>query len=144
VSELAALAAKLLLTLQVLSGYPQPEAPPPVELVTPAELRRHACQGNCQVQAMYLPQRGVLISDRLDPVHDVRARAVLLHELVHYAQHLAGRWNDRPPCERYFLREREAYAVENRYLARYGEPPSHGLMMLMQGWDISRCEELQR
>lgn len=143
-SELQALAAKLLVTLNVLGGYPPAAAPPPVELVPVAELRRHACEGNCQVQAMFLPERGVLISDELDPVGDVRARAVLLHELVHHAQHLAGRWNDKPPCERHFLREREAYAIENRYLARYSEPPDHGLMMLMQGWDVRRCEGLQR
>lgn len=63
------------------------------------------------------------MSDRLDPVRDLRARSVLLHELVHYAQDLHGKFATLEPCERFRQRESEAYAVQNRFLRRHGLVP---------------------
>ena len=138
--ELQAIAAKLLLTVHLLAGYPVPDRAPPVALVSRQELASLSCLGNCNVRGAYLPGRGVLLSDELDPVRDDQARAVLLHELVHAAQDAAGRYAERPPCERYLLREQEAYAVENRYLERRGLPPDNGLMLMLQTWSFAACE----
>ena len=72
-----------------------------------------------------------------NPVNDVRARSVLLHEMVHYLQDLHGRFADSRPCVRFLLREREAYAVQNRYLGRYSEPRDHGMVALT--WNAAGC-----
>jgi hypothetical protein len=111
-----------------------------VALVPHQELASLTCLGNCNVRGAYLPGRGVLLSDELDPVHDDQARSVLLHELIHAAQDAAGRYAERPPCERYLLREQEAYAVENRYLERRGLPADSGLMLMLQTWSFAGCE----
>ena len=121
-AELTALVAKLLLSASVLSGYAPPDEPPRVGVVSDRELRVVGCSGQCSANGLYTPGRGILISDRLDPAADVRTRAVLLHEIVHYLQDLNGAFADLPPCERYLAREQEAYTVENRYLKRYGQP----------------------
>jgi hypothetical protein len=139
VSELQALLLKLLLTAKVLGGYPIPETIPSVHFVSPGELAAIACSGNCQARGLYEPQRGILLSDHLDPVADVRARGVLLHEVIHYLQDRHRRYADRPPCERYYLREREAYTIENRYLARHQEQPNHGLTTLLQNGILLVC-----
>lgn len=139
--ELQALAAKLLLTASLLSGYPAPAEPPTVALASDARLRAIGCRGQCTATALYHPEHGVLLSDRLDPVRDPRARAVLLHEIVHHLQELGGAYADLPPCARFLAREREAYAVENRYLRRWGQPPSYGYALMVQSMDLSACAD---
>lgn len=140
---LEALVAKLMVTANVLAGYPVPAVPPTVSFAPDRELAAIACRGKCQahglLNGLFLPERGIVLSDRLDPVRDVRARAILLHEIVHHLQELNGRFAERPACERHFLREREAYAVENRYLARHNEPPNQGWLLLVQGGGLLRC-----
>jgi hypothetical protein len=135
--ELQALVAKLFITINVLAGFPVPDTQPDVRFLPQAELARLSCRSRCRLVGAFSPEHGVLLSDQLDPIHEPRARSVLLHELVHHLQELYGRFDDRPLCERYFLREREAYAVQNRYLRRYNEPPDQGLMMLQ--WGYARC-----
>lgn len=117
--HLAALMAKLLVTVQTLAGYPAPADLPAVRVVPAAELAMLVCAGACRAQSAYLPDEGILLADHLHPADDVRHRAVLLHELVHHAQHLAGAFADLPRCGRYQRREQEAYAVEHAYLRRY-------------------------
>jgi hypothetical protein len=142
-APLAELAAGLLVTLGTLSGWDLAGTPiPAVHLVPSAELAQLACRGNCTVQGAYLPERGILLADSLDPLADPGARGVLLHELVHHVQHRQARYAEAPPCERYMLREREAYAIENRYRARIGLTPSYGLMIMMQQWSVPACEAL--
>ena len=135
--ELAGLVAKLFITIKVLAGYPVPDVPPEVRLVPRAELAAMVCAGRCRVIGAYLPAGGILLVDELDPVNDVRARSVLLHEMVHYLQDLHGRFADSRPCVRFLLREREAYAVQNRYLGRYSEPRDHGMVALT--WNAAGC-----
>jgi len=141
-TPLAELVTSLMITLHALGGYSVQTMQPDVTFVPREELARLACSGNCSVQGAYLPERGVLLVEGLDPLTDERARAVLLHELVHHAQHLTGRHGDTIPCERYFLREREAYGIENRYLARLGRPPNHGFVYMLQSWSIAHCPSL--
>jgi hypothetical protein len=63
----------------------------------------------------------VFIEQSLDFRKDPRARAVLLHELVHHVQMLTGRFDSMPGCQAWYAREREAYAVQNEYLRVLGE-----------------------
>ena len=146
--ELEGLVAKLLVTAHVLGGYAIPAVAPSVTMVPDEELAAAACTGGCQtsgrLNGLFLPGRGILLSERLAPLRNVRARAVLLHEMVHYLQHLTGSFAGQRPCERYLLREREAYGVENRYLARFQEPPDHGWTFLAQNGGLISCRDGQR
>jgi len=80
---LAGLVAKLAVTVQVLTAYPVVEPPPAIQLLPQAELNEIVCTSFCNAQGAYLPERGLLLAGNLDPVGNVRDRAVLLHELVH-------------------------------------------------------------
>ncbi|MEK0081782.1 hypothetical protein [Benzoatithermus flavus] len=135
----AALVAQLLATASSLSGYPPPSALPRVTVAPVAEIAAIGCRGACGAQGSYDPQRGILLSDRLDPAGDVRSRAVLLHEIVHHLQDIHGAFADLRPCERFLARERQAYAVENRYLQRHGQPPDPGYAYLLQTVDLGAC-----
>jgi hypothetical protein len=117
---LASLVAKLAVTVHVLTGYPVVDPPPEVQLLPKAALNDIVCAGNCNAQGAYLPERGLLLADNLDPVGNTRDRAVLLHELVHVAQDRAGAFADLPACKRYYFREAQAYGAEHAYLRRFG------------------------
>lgn len=110
--------AALMLLVTELTAYPSPMPAPRVFPTPPAELQQNLCKGPCGVHAYYLDNHGVVMRDDLDVASDVRARSILLHELVHHAQSLNGRFSDLPACERWYLREEEAYRVQNAYLSK--------------------------
>jgi hypothetical protein len=118
--SLAALVTKLSMTVQVLAGYPASNVLIEVQLVPASALNAMVCTSFCNAQGAFLPGRGVLLANHLDPLGDVRHRAVLLHELVHEAQEWTGAFADLPLCERRNRREAQVYAVEQRYLWRLG------------------------
>lgn len=139
-SFLPALAAKLSLTVAVLTDYPPPVVPR-VELLPAVEINRIVCTSPCNAQGAYLAERGILLAVGLDLAGDPRARAVLLHELVHQAQELAGAWSDLDPCERNLRREAEAYVVEHAYLRRFGL--SGGTLAGPQRWHGAGCGTIE-
>jgi hypothetical protein len=114
---LAALLAKLFVAIHDIGGYPVPEALPEVHQLAPAELQQKFCKGPCGVKAFYAPDEGVFIDASLDLEHDVHARSILLHELVHHVQSVSGRFDSmRNACIRSNTAEREAYRIQNLYL----------------------------
>lgn len=115
-AALQALVLKLLLAIQTLSGYAPPEAPPEVLFLPPEELQQRACNGRCAVFGWFPPGRIIYLEDRLDPVGDLRARAVLLHELVHFLQQENGAYEGPATCRTWLAREREAVDLEWRWL----------------------------
>lgn len=109
------------MAIATMTGYPIPEQPAPIHVVPQQTLQQMVCVGPCNIRAFYLPGRGVFINEQLDFANDLVARSVLLHELVHHAQELSGRFNriaDR--CHRWYVREREAYDIQNAYLQQKG------------------------
>jgi hypothetical protein len=136
---LAGLVAKLAVTVQVLTAYPVVEPPPAIRLLPQAELNEIVCTSFCNAQGAYLPERGLLLAGNLDPVGNVRDRAVLLHELVHVAQERAGAFADLAACERYYRREAQAYGVEHAYLRRFGL--SGATLAGPQRWLGTPCSE---
>ena len=136
---LAELVGKLALTVQVLTAYPVVAPPPEVQLLPRVELNAIVCTSFCNAQGAYLPERGLLLADDLDPVGNVRDRAVLLHELVHVAQERVGAFPDLPACERYYRREAQAYGVEHAYLQRFGL--SGATLAGPQRWLGAPCSE---
>jgi hypothetical protein len=115
--DLVSLVSDLFAVISSLSTYPQPYHLPPVQMKPAAELQQMVCSGPCQLRGFYIPRKGVFLSDALDVNHDVVARSVLLHELVHHVQEVSGRFESiENPCDRWWAREREAYEIQNAYL----------------------------
>jgi len=118
----------------VLSGYPAPPEVPRVESVSHAFFVENACGGlECKVWGWYAGGDMLYIDSRLDPVNDLLASSVIVHEMVHYLQAKAGKLEHRATaalaesakatsinCELTIDLEREAYAVQQAFLVRYG------------------------
>ena len=124
--SLASLAIELLASVQTLSGYPAYPTPgplPEIHQAPLAEIRERFCQGHCAVQAFYKPEEGIYIDEAFDLEHDAFARSVLLHELVHHLQRVQGTFQGMPSaCDRWYAAERQAYAIQNRYLEEVHDP----------------------
>jgi hypothetical protein len=105
-----------------LTRYKNPDEPPAIHRVPRAELERYACRGQCSIQAWYMPEEGIFLDETLRPETNLYHRSILLHELVHYFQDRAGEYAQMSDCQRWFRREVDAYAVQNRYLGAIGHP----------------------
>ena len=116
--ELTALAKKLLSDIEHLSRYWASKQLPPIAIVSQDEINKIVCKKPCAVRAAYIPDRGVLLADTLDPINQPLDRSILVHELVHFLQEINHRYSELTPCKRWFQREHEAYAVQNQYLYR--------------------------
>jgi hypothetical protein len=95
---------------------------PPVFQIHQNLLEAKICEEPCSVTAAYVPREGIYLAESLDPVHESRDRAALLHELVHYLQQGHPKFAQMDPCERERMKEQEAYAIQNAYLAMIGSP----------------------
>jgi hypothetical protein len=112
----------LLSAVETIAKYEAPAAFPQVRQVTRTELEREACGGQrCRfVKAAYVPEKGLYLENVLDPQASVMDRSILLHELVHHLQASTQRYAHLAECERRREEEREAFAVQNAYLAQSG------------------------
>lgn len=117
---LAQLVTELFIAIKMMTGYPVPEVQPAIHRVEHAQLEAIACSNPCGVKALYVQGEGVFIDRSLDLEGDLTARSILLHELVHHIQGTSGRFDAVPACVGWYAREREAYAIQNRYLLRQG------------------------
>jgi hypothetical protein len=132
---LAALLTELFLSIHDIGGYPVPQVYPQVHQVSHDELQQRFCKGPCGVKAFYAPEEGVFIDEALDIDHDVHARSILLHELVHHVQAVSGRFDSMTDaCLRSNQAEAEAYRVQNLYLVNIHS--NHRVSMT--GW-AARC-----
>lgn len=116
--KLSSLLTEIFLTIKLLSGYPVPDQYPEVHFVPLKALQDVACPGrNCKVRALYRPDTGVMINETLDVEHEIYPRSVLMHELVHYLQHLHKKFEDETRlCQRWQSKEIEAYEIQHKYL----------------------------
>ena len=115
--ELEPLLRTLLATIATLSDYRVPDTLPPVFEVPQHVLEAKICDTPCNVSAAYIPRQGIFLAGNLDPVREPADRAALLHELVHYLQQGHPKFAQLKGCERELAKEREAYAIQNAYLA---------------------------
>jgi hypothetical protein len=127
----------------VLSGYPAPIELPRVERVSHAFFVQNACGGlECKVWGWYAGGDVLYIDSRLNPASDLLASSVIVHEMTHYLQAKAGKLEHRATaalagsatatslnCELTIDLEREAYAVQQAYLVRYGVYRPIGISM---------------
>lgn len=126
---------ELLVATQLIAGYPAPPAAPVVEFLTAEALQERACGEPCKVLGWYEHGSSIYLDESLYPLNTVRARAILVHEMVHYLQEDNGAFGVPRTCERWAAREQEAYTVQYRWLkeihpravAQMGQPPPAGL-----------------
>lgn len=118
----AQLLPALLSAVKQLSKYRVPADPPEIYRVSQERLQELACTGKCAVLGTYRPGEGIYLDERLKPETSLFDRSVLLHELVHYVQEVNGELADMRPCERWYHREQEAYAIQKNFLILVGSP----------------------
>ena len=104
----------------LLSGYPAPEHPPQIKMVSHAWLEQEACFGrHCKVLGWYRGGNVIYLDSRLD-IKKTFDGSILVHELVHYLQKKNGGYMPSLGCGYAVDLEREAYAVQQEYLVRQG------------------------
>ncbi len=106
----------LFLVIESIAGYPVPDAHPSVEAMPQTEIADIVCGRPCNVRAVYLKDRGVLIDETIEFQRDAFGQSVLAHELVHYLQDKNGAFSDMTPCKRQSALEHEAYWVQDEYM----------------------------
>lgn len=96
---------------------------PLLEPLSAEELSRTVCPNRPQscrglVAAYDTDRRRIVYRDTLD-MRDPTDQSFIVHELVHWMQHLARGPALEETCDSVLAAEREAYEVQNRYLARF-------------------------
>jgi hypothetical protein len=137
IESMPELVDSLLLAITRLSNYKKPSVTPRVSKIPRAEIERTMCRGPCAVKAWYLPDGGIFLDDSLSPETNLVHRSILFHELVHFVQDVNGEAESMEPCYRWLHRERQAYALQNQYLARIGNAGSYMMMVSNQTWVIT-------
>jgi hypothetical protein len=124
---MSTLVVQLMSWIVLAGGYEMPFTVPDVVPAPPTFFRERMCGGEvCNVVGLYASvdaPETVYVSDRfsLDGSDDL-ALSVLLHELVHYLQQKSGRWAFRHDCRAWVEQERQAYALQSRWLWQRGVP----------------------
>lgn len=122
------LIAPLLSWAVMLSGYAEPAKPPTLEYRPHTFFVEEACGGDeCSAVGWYNDAGVVYLDERLRRANDVFVRSLVVHEFVHYLQHLSGKF-DSLSCADQIIREREAYAVQRIYVAEAHGQPQFQLM----------------
>ncbi len=113
--------ASLFSLVATLTGQPLvSDALPEVHRVPHAQIEAMACEKPCRVRAIYIPHLGVYLDDNLNLEGSAFDRSILLHELVHHAQSIMGKYENLSLCQNWKSSELEAYRIQDAYLARMG------------------------
>ncbi len=107
-----------------LSGYELNVAIPTIRFETRDFFVTNACAGreDCRVIGWYNDRMIIYIDDSLRSLDSLFNRSLVVHELVHYLQHVSGRYPELE-CENFVKREREAYAAQQQFFIAYGAMP---------------------
>jgi len=111
---------ELLKAIDRLSKYTVPDEAPPVHRVPHKTIEQFTCGTECAALAVYRSGEGIYLDEALEPETNIFARSVLLHELVHFVQDTSNELADARPCERWYRREQEAYALQKVFLMLVG------------------------
>ena len=122
-NAIQALVASLLLNVSSISGYSLPAVSPEVHLVPAAQIRQRVCDKPCRARAFFVPGDGIFLDAALDLKGNFYERSILVHELVHFLQHVSGRFDgEKGDCARHSAEETEAYDIQNKYLSQTDDP----------------------
>ncbi len=81
----------------------------------------------------------LFIDENLDVENNIFDRSILLHELIHHAQAVSGRFDTlSSDCMRRNWAEKEAYFIQNRYLMEMNSASR----VSMRGW-AARCDDAE-
>lgn len=108
-----------------LSGYETNGINPRLEFRSHQFFVDNACLGHqkCKVVGWYNDKGIVYIDDRLVSLESRFERSLVVHEFVHYLQHISGNF-EAGTCEAFVQREREAYATQREFIMAYGVVPT--------------------
>ena len=121
-----------------LTGYPAPDHPPAVARVSHSYLQQAACNGRpCKVMGWFPPGETIFLDERLDPRDDLVASSIVVHEMVHYLQHVARARHTPYSCAESLAMEREAYQAQRDYLIRYGVYRPVGASLHQAGCELT-------
>jgi hypothetical protein len=137
IQSMPELVDSLLGAITRLSNYHKPTTTPRVARIPRAEIEQTVCRRPCAAKAYYLPEEGIFLDESLSPETDLVHRSILFHELVHFVQEVNGEGELLDVCNRWLHRERQAYELQNRYLALVGDASSYLLMVSNQTWVAS-------
>lgn len=135
------LIAELLVAISGLSGYPVPDQPPEVVLLSHQELERMACDRPCKVYGWFPGGRTIFLDDRLHPVEETQAAGILVHELVHFLQQENGKFTNRQSCGQWVEREQEAYQIQIRWLRRQSATDGPRIGVGPPPWRLIDCDD---
>ena len=122
----AELMPALVSALDQLSKYHRPAALPEVIRVPHERIEALVCKAKCGALAAYRPGEGIYLDQRLKPETQLFDRSILLHELVHYLQDMSDELGNMRPCQRWYQREQEAYAIQKVFLFMTASPTRVG------------------
>lgn len=122
----AELMPALVSALDQLSKYHRPVALPKVIRVPHERIEAMVCHATCGALAAYRPGEGIYLDERLKPETQLFDRSILLHELVHYLQDMSDELGGMRPCQRWYQREQEAYAIQKIFLFMTASPTRVG------------------
>lgn len=115
------LVSALLSWAVTLSSYPNPEMPPRVEFKAHRFFVEKACKNKeCKAFGWYNDEGVVYLDERIRDPQSTEASSIWVHEFVHYLQHRSGKFNSTS-CPDQMTREREAYAVQRKFMAAHGD-----------------------
>ncbi|MBA3564143.1 MAG: hypothetical protein H0W33_09085 [Gammaproteobacteria bacterium] len=108
---------EILLTWAVhLSNYPAPSHPPQIQFQPHSFFVERVCANKeCRAVGWYNDEGIVYIDEIYRDTDSEFAQSLVVHELVHYLQHMSGKY-DSYSCEDSIAREREAYYIQNEYI----------------------------
>lgn len=119
--------AQLLRWAARLTGRPVIDnlALPRLVSLSPLALRQQVCPGRpdaCTtlVAAYWMGEQSILFRNTFD-FRNARDRSYIVHELVHYLQHLENGDQVTQSCETILANERQAYVAQYKYLLKRGE-----------------------
>jgi len=99
-----------------LSGYDLPDEAPTVRFEDEAFFETRVCRRMpCRVVGWYDDQGTIYIDRRFRDLDNEIGSSILIHEFIHYLQHMNGAFASGT-CHENVAREREAYRVQNRYI----------------------------
>jgi len=111
---------RLWLAAADLSGHAVHNERPQITRMALADLHRKLCGGPCAVRAAYVPGEGLYLDETLRPDLNAYHQSILFHELVHHVQEEARLHAELDECNRWRLREIEAYQLQNQFLSGIG------------------------
>ncbi|MEM7254541.1 MAG: hypothetical protein AAF493_24240 [Pseudomonadota bacterium] len=115
------LVVKLLGWVVANAPYAEPPEPPSLEYKSADAFVQETCPSgiNCAAGAYYLDgSNAIVLHESFENSTEVQHRGLVVHELVHYLQDISGKFEGGKTCDMWLAREREAFAVQLKFLFR--------------------------